>query len=200
MSYKAEQASLKISKKKFTYSLHKDKITNWILSKYQDESQLLDFQELKNYLIFIEGKALKTKNSLFVIKSILKVFREKLAISEENEQKLAIVMLSFVEKAQQEQLKKIYHPYEIANKVLIWTMGNPSVVNTVLRALLHSETLIYSSYLKDLTLWLTSEEQDLSLLLTEQKLQLALNNANSRLSEIENKFLVRSLVFDLRVA
>ena len=200
MSYKAEQTSPKVSNNNFTEYLHNYKFAKWVLSEYQDEEQLLSFRELNNYLTFVEGKVLKSKNSLFIVKSILYIYRKQLAISNEDEQKLAIVILSFVEKAQQEQLKKISNPHAIASNVVKWSTGDPSVANTIFRALLQSETLIHSEYLKNLTLWLTSKEQDLSLLLTGKKLQLALNKANFNLSAIESSFLVRSLVFNLRVS
>ena len=192
MSYKGESP-------KIANSLYQDKFANWMLSEYQDENQLLSLEELKNYLAFVENKLLKNKQNLFLVKSILKNFRRKMNLNYEEEQKLAMIMLNFIEKAQQEQLSKITNAQAIATQVIVWTKGNASAANTVFRALLHSETLIYSDYIDKLALWLGSQEQNLSHLLTGEKLQSALIKANSQLTEIENNFLTRSLVFSLRV-
>ena len=78
------------------------------------------------------------------------------------------------------------------------TQGKVNVVNTILRTILSSESLINSNYLDNLTLWLASEEQDGSQLLTGRQLELALMESPPQLTAVENKFLVRSLVFNLR--
>ena len=107
-------------------------------------------------------------------------------------------MLNFVEKAQKEQLKKIKNAHVIVGKVLFWTKGDGTVANTIFRTILTSKTLILSNYLENFALWLASREQDQSLLLTGQQLELALATSHFNLTELENKFLVRSLVFNLR--
>ena len=190
----------KADHKKLANSLYQDKFANWMLSEYKDENQLLSIEELKNYLAFIEKKLLKNKQNLFLVKSILKNFRNSMNLDDKEEQKLAIVMLNFIEKAQQEQLSKITNAQAIAAKVVAWTEGNIEIASTIFTTLLDSETLISSDYLDKLSLWLGSQETNFSHLLTGENLQSALIKANAQLTEIEQKFLTRSLVFSLRVS
>lgn len=198
MSYKMKQLSPSVVENELKYIKYQDKIANWVLSKYRDETQLLPPQELQFILPLVEEKVLNHNENLFLIASILKIFRKQLNINEEQEQHLAIVTINFVEKAQQEQIEKISNPHAIAGKVLLWTQGEAVTANTVFRTILQSKTFVNSNYLENLALWLASKQQESNYLLTGEALELALKNACPSLTEIENKFLVRSLVYSLR--
>ena len=197
MSYKMERLSPSVVENELKYIKYQDKIANWVLSKYRDETQLLFPQELQFILPFVEGKILNHNENLFLIASILKIFRKQLNLHEEQEQHLAIITINFVEKAQQEQIEKISNSHAIAGKVLLWTRGKAVTANTIYRTILQSKTFINSNYLENLALWLASK-QDSNYLLTGEALESALMNARPGITEIENKFLVRSLVYSLR--
>ena len=179
---------------------YEDQFIDWLLSDYQDETQLLKPQELQNRLASINNKILLNEENLFLIQSVLKIYRKQLKIDAQREQKLAIIMLDFVEKAQKEQLAKITNAHEIAGRILLLTLGKVDVANIIFRTILSSESLINSNYLDNLTLWLASEERDRSQLLTGRQLELALMESSPQLTTVENKFLVRSLVFNLRTS
>ena len=217
MSQNGEQIGSWIAENDLKYHLYKDRFVNWLLSECKDETQLLQPLELQNSLTLIENKILNSEENLFLIASILKILKKQLQINLEYqpqsnaphtdgsqteaqncEEMLTIVALNFVEKAQREQLKKIPNAHAIAIKILIWTEGKPSIANKIFQTILHSETFLMSNYLENLTLWLTSEEQDLSQLLTGESLKLALKQSHYNFTEVENQFLVRSLVFNLR--
>lgn len=198
MSHKTNEINYSAGKNDFKNPGYEDQMIDWLLSDYQDETQLLQPQDIQNRLMLIDNKVLLNEENLFLIKSILKMFRKQLKIDFLQEQKLTIIMLNFVEQAQKEQIEKISNPHAIAGKVILWTKGNATIANTIFRTLLHSDTLIQSNYLENLTVWLNSEEKDLSQLLTKEKLELALQQFHPDLTTIENKFLVRSLVFNLR--
>lgn len=198
MSHEVEGVSTSIGKNDFKNPAYEDQMIDWLLSEYQDETQLLHPQDLKNRLILIESKVLLNEENLFLIKSILKIFRKQLNLDFQQEQKLTIIMLNFVEQAQKEQIEKIKNAHAIAGKVVLWTQGDANIANTIFRSLLQSNTLINSNYLEKLTLWLASEEQDFSQLLTEEELEVALMQFSQNSTIIENKFLVRSSIFNLR--
>lgn len=198
MSYKANEINYSAGKNDFKNPGYEDQMIDWLLSDYKDETQLLQPQDIQNRLMLIDNKVLLNEENLFLIKSILKMFRKQLKIDFLQEQKLTIIMLNFVEQAQKEQIEKISNAHAIAGKVILWTKGNATIANTIFRTLLHSDTLIRSNYLENLTVWLDSEEKDLSQLLTKEKLELAIQQSHRDLTTIENKFLVRSLVFNLR--
>lgn len=198
MSQELEGKGSSTGKNEFKNPDYEDRMIDWLLSEYQDENQLLSPQDLQNRLILTENKVLLNEENLFLIKSILKLSRKQLKLDSQQEQTLAIIMLNFVEQAQQEQIKKIKNALAIAGKILLWTQGDANIVNTIFRTLLRSETLIKNNYLEKLTLWLTSQEQDLDRLLTEEELEVAFMQFHPNLTAIENQFLVRSLVFNLR--
>jgi hypothetical protein len=198
MSQEAEKVSSSTGKNDLKNPAYEDQMIDWLLSEYQDETQLLQPQDLQNRLLLIENKVLLNEENLFLIKSLLKIVRKQLKLDEQKERQLTIIMLNFVEQAQKEQLKKIKNAHAIAGKVLLWTQGDAIIANTIFRTLLHSATLINSNYLENLTLWLSSKEKDQSQLLTTGNLDVVLMQQHLRLTTIENKFLVRSLVFNLR--
>jgi hypothetical protein len=198
MSQEAEGISSSTGKNDFKNPAYEDQMIDWLLSEYQDETQLLHPQDLQSRLMLIESKVLLNEENLFLIKSLLKILRKQLNIDSEQEQKLTIIMLNFVEQAQKEQIKKIKNAHAIAGKILLWTQGDATIANTIFRTLLHSETLINSNYLEKLTLWLTSKEQDRSQLLTTENLDVLFMQSHLHLTTIENNFLVRSIVFNLR--
>ena len=177
---------------------YEDQFIDWLLSDYKDETQLLKPQELQNRLAAIDHKILIHEENLFLIQSLLKVYKKIFKIDDQNEQRIAIIMLNFVEKAQKEQLRKIHNAHETVGRILLLAQGKLMVINTILRTILSSDTLISSNYLDNLTLWLASEEQDRSQLLIGRELELALMESPPKLTQVENKFLVRSLVFNLR--
>ena len=187
-----------MKKKQLKNPAYEDQFIDWLLSDYQDETQLLEPHELQNRLAAIDNKILINEENLFLIQSVLKIYRKQLKIDNQQEQKLAIIMLNFVEKAQKEQLAKITNAHEIAGRILLLTQGKVNVANTIFRTILSSKSLIDSNYLDNLTLWLASEEKDATQLLTGQQLELALMESAPQLTIVENKFLVRSLVFNLR--
>ena len=177
---------------------YEDQFIDWLLSDYQDETQLLKPHELQNRLASIDNKALLNEENLFLVQSVVKVYKKQLQIDSQQEQKLIIILLNFVEKAQKEQLNKIANAHAIAGRILLLAQGKANIMNTIFRTILNSETILESNYLDNLTLWLASEEKDRSQLLTGRELELALIESAPRLTEVENRFIVRSLVFDLR--
>lgn len=177
---------------------YEDKLVDWILSEYKDESQLLQFPELQNRFAEVEGKALKNEENLFLVNSSLKLYRELLKLDAKEEQKLAIIMLYFVETVQTQQLSKIPNPLAVAQDVILLTKGKVTLANTVYTALLESDRLVNRSYLEEMIRWFTSEEADATQLLTAQKLQQALEDTDCILTPVENSYLVRSMVYDLR--
>jgi hypothetical protein len=198
MSQEAEKLSSSTSKNDLKNPAYEDQMIDWLLSEFQDETQLLQPEDLQNRLLLIENKVLINEENLFLIKSLLKIVRKQLKLDKQKDQQLTIIMLNFVEQAQKEQIKKIKNAHAIAGKVILWTQGDATIANTIFRTLLHSETLINSNYLENLTLWLASKERDYSQLLTTENLNIVLIQQHLRLTTIENKFLVRSLVFNLR--
>ena len=177
---------------------YEDKLVDWILSEYQDESQLLQFADLQNRFAEVEGKTLKNEENLFLIKSSLRLYRELLKLHHQEEQKLAIIMLYFVETVQKEHLTKISNPLAVAQDVILLTKGKVAIANTIYTSLLESENLLNCSYFEQMARWLASEKQDENQLLSGKKLEQALQNAHSILTTIENNFLVRSVVYSLR--
>ena len=79
---------------------YEDKLIDWVLSEYQDDSQLLNSQELQNRLIFVDGKVLNSEENLFLVKSTLNVFKAQLKLNSVDEDKLAILLLDFVNRSQ----------------------------------------------------------------------------------------------------
>lgn len=177
---------------------YEDKLVDWILSEYRDESQLLQFADLQNRFAEVEGKILKNEENLFLVKSSLKLYRELLKLSNQEEQKLAIIMLYFVETVQKEHLKKIANPLVVAQEVILLTRGKVAVANTVFTSLLDSDRLIERSYFERMARWLASEEQDEKQLLSGTKLRKVLQNPGGILTATENRYLVRSVVYDRR--
>ncbi|VEP15523.1 hypothetical protein H1P_3410006 [Hyella patelloides LEGE 07179] len=198
MSYELEQLNTSVVENELKYIDYQDRLVNWVLSGYQDETQFLPLKKLQDILEIIDRQVLENNENLFLIKSVLKIFKTKLNLNSEQEQNLSVIMLDFVEKVQKKQIKKIKNPHAVAGQLLLLAQGKTKVINTILRTILQNETFITSNYVKNLTLWLASEQRDKSQLLTGKDLELALINSHSRLTEIENKFLVRSLVFNLR--
>jgi len=179
---------------------YEDKLVDWVLSEYKDNSQLLNSQELQNRLIFIDGKVLNNEENLFLVKSTLNVFKTQLKIQSVDEHKLAILLLDFVNRAQKEQLHKIKNAHVISGKVLLWTKGQASLLGLILKTILHSESFVRCSYLEKLVSWLASGKKAQNKLLSRRELKLALALSHPGLTEMENQFLVRSLVFSLRVS
>jgi hypothetical protein len=198
MSQESEKMSSSTGKNDLKNPAYEDRLIDWLLSEFQDETQLLQAQDLQNRLMLIDHKILLNEENLFLIKSLLKILRKQLQLDEQKEQQLTIIMLNFVEQAQKEQIKKIKNAHAIAGRILLWTQGDATIANTIFRTLLQSETLINSNYLENLTFWLTSKEKDYSQLLTAENLDLILMQQDLCLTTLENKFLVRSLVFNLR--
>ncbi len=179
---------------------YEDKLVDWVLSEYKDNSQLLNSQELQNRLIFIEGKVLNNEENLFLVKSTLNVFKTKLKLKSIEEQKLASLLLNFVNKAQKEQLHKIKNAHATVGKLLLWTKGQTGLLSLILKTILSSDSFIRCSYLEKLVSWLASGKKAQNKLLSRRELKLALALSHPGLTEMENQFLVRSLVFSLRVS
>ena len=177
---------------------YKDKLVDWILSEYRDEGQLLQLADLQNRIAEVEGKVLKNEENLFLVKSSLQLYRNLLKLSDQNEQKLAVIMLYFVETVQKQQLRKIPNPLAVAQNILLLGRGKVAVINTIFVALLESDRLIEANYLEEMTRWLASEQQDEQQLLAGEKLQQAFRDSRSILTAVENDFLVRSVVYNLR--
>jgi len=179
---------------------YEDKLIDWVLSEYKDDSQLLNAKELQNRLIFVDGKVLNNEENLFLVKSTLNVLKAQLKINSVDEQKLAILLLDFVNSAQKEQLDKIKNAHVISGRILLWTKGQASLLGLVFRTILNSESFVRCSYLEKLVSWLASGKKANNKLLSRRELKLALALSHPGLTEMENQFLVRSLVFSLRVS
>lgn len=179
---------------------YEDKLVDWVLSEYKDNSQLLNSQELQNRLIFIEGKVLNNEENLFLVKSTLNVFKTQFKLKPVDEQKISTFLLGFINKAQKEQLHKIKNPHLTAGKVLLWTKGQASLLSMIFKTILSSDSFVRCSYLEKLVGWLASGKKANNKLLSRRELKLALALSHPGLTEMENQFLVRSLVFSLRVS
>lgn len=177
---------------------YEDKLVDWILSEYSDEGQLLQLTDLQHRIAEVEGKVLKNEENLFLVKSSLQLYRNLLKLNTQEEQKLAVIMLYFVETAQKQHIRKIPNPLAVAQSILLLSRGKITVVNTLYVALLESDRLIDANYLEEMTRWLASERQDERQLLIGDRLQQAFRNIKGILTDVENDFLVRSAVYNLR--
>lgn len=78
MSYELEQLNTSVVENELKYIDYQDRLVNWVLSGYQDETQFLPLKKLQDILEIIDRQVLENNENLFLIKSVLKIFKTKI--------------------------------------------------------------------------------------------------------------------------